>query len=42
MGTLMIKTAADVLSFIGHTPGFSPRESLVCITLDTNHIGVTG
>lgn len=27
--------------FIGHTPGFWPHESLVCITLDTNHIGVT-
>jgi hypothetical protein len=42
METLMIKTAADVLSFPGHTPSFWPQESLVCITLDTDHIGVTG
>ena len=41
METLTIKTPADVLSFIGHTLGFWPQESLVCITLDTNHIGVT-
>lgn len=41
METLTIKTPADVLSFIGHTLGFWPQESLVCITLDGNHIGVT-
>ncbi|WAH97387.1 DUF4192 family protein [Arthrobacter sp. MMS18-M83] len=41
METLTIKTPADVLSFIGHTLGFWPQESLVCITLYTNHIGVT-
>lgn len=41
METLTIKTPADVLSFIGHTLGFWPQESLVCITLDTNHVGVT-
>jgi hypothetical protein len=32
---------ADVLSFTGHTLGFRSQESLVRITLDTNHIGVT-
>ncbi|OOP60382.1 hypothetical protein BMF89_16725 [Arthrobacter sp. SRS-W-1-2016] len=41
MDTLTIKTPADVLSFIGHTLGFWPHESLVCITLDSNHIGAT-
>jgi hypothetical protein len=41
METLTIKTPADVLSFIGHTLGFWPHESLVCITIDTNHIGAT-
>ncbi|MFK4296629.1 hypothetical protein ABH924_001774 [Arthrobacter sp. GAS37] len=41
METLTIKTPADVLSFIGHTLGFWPQESLVCISLDTNNIGVT-
>jgi len=41
METLTIKTPADVLSFIGHTLGFWPRESLVCITLADNHVGAT-
>jgi hypothetical protein len=41
METLTIKTPADVLSFIGHTLGFWPQESLVCITLDENRIGAT-
>jgi hypothetical protein len=41
METLTIKTPADVLSFIGHTLGFSSQESLACITLDPNHIRVT-
>lgn len=41
METLTIKTPADVLSFIGHTLGFWPRESLVCVTLADNHIGAT-
>jgi hypothetical protein len=36
-----IKTPADVLSFIGHTLGFWPHESLVCITLDANRAGAT-
>jgi hypothetical protein len=41
METLTIKTPADVLSFIGHTLGFWPHESLVCITLADNHVGAT-
>ena len=41
MEPLTIKTPADVLSFIGHTLGFWPHESLVCITLDTNRVGAT-
>ncbi len=41
MEKLTIQTPADVLSFIGHTLGFWPRESLVCITLADNHIGAT-
>ena len=41
MEKLTIKTPADVLSFIGHTLGFWPQESLVCITLDDNRIGAT-
>ncbi|KQQ80907.1 DUF4192 domain-containing protein [Arthrobacter sp. Leaf137] len=41
MEELTIKTPADVLSFIGHTLGFWPQESLVCITLHENSIGAT-
>lgn len=41
MEPLTIKTPADALSFIGHTLGFWPRESLVCITLVDNHVGAT-
>ncbi|MHA7141869.1 DUF4192 domain-containing protein [Arthrobacter sp. Sr33] len=41
MEPLTIKTPADVLSFIGHTLGFWPQESLVCITLADNHVGPT-
>jgi hypothetical protein len=41
MEPLTIKTPADVLSFVGHTLGFWPQESLVCITLDTNRVGAT-
>ena len=41
METFTIKTPADVLSFVGHTLGFWPRESLVCITLVDNHVGAT-
>ncbi|WP_240987026.1 DUF4192 domain-containing protein [Arthrobacter sp. Soil736] len=41
METLTIKSPADLLSFIGHSLGFWPHESLVCITVDTNRIGAT-
>jgi hypothetical protein len=41
MEPLTIKTPADVVSFIGHTLGFWPHESLVCITLDANRVGAT-
>ncbi|MFJ5698713.1 DUF4192 domain-containing protein [Arthrobacter sp. NPDC093139] len=41
METLTIKSPADLLSFIGHTLGFWPQESLVCITVDTDHLGAT-
>jgi hypothetical protein len=41
MENLTIKTPPDVLSFIGHTLGFWPQESLVCITLNENNIGAT-
>lgn len=41
MEPLTIKTPADVLSFIGHTLGFWPQESLVCITLASNHVRAT-
>jgi hypothetical protein len=42
MEALSIKTPADVLSFVGHTLGFWPTESLVCITLDQkNMVGAT-
>ena len=41
METLTIKSPADLLSFIGHTLGFWPQESLVCLALDTSHIGAT-
>src|SRR6478672_223449 len=41
MEKLTITTPSDVLSFIGHTLGFWPKESLVCITLNENSIGAT-
>jgi hypothetical protein len=41
MEKLNIKTPSDVLSFIGHTLGFWPKESLVCITLNENSVGAT-
>lgn len=34
MNALTFKDPADLLSFIGHTLGFWPQESLVRITLD--------
>ena len=42
MEALTIRTPADVLSFIGQTLGFRPKESLVCITLaNKNNVGAT-
>lgn len=41
MEKLTITTPSDVLSFIGHTLGFWPQDSLVCITLNDNSIGAT-
>ncbi|MDQ0691220.1 DUF4192 domain-containing protein [Arthrobacter sp. W4I7] len=41
MEKLTITTPSDVLSFIGHTLGFWPQESLVCITMNQNSIGAT-
>ncbi|WP_159619103.1 DUF4192 domain-containing protein [Arthrobacter zhaoguopingii] len=41
MERFTIETPADVLSFIGHTLGFWPHESLVCVTLVDNHVGAT-
>jgi hypothetical protein len=41
MEKLTITTPSDVLSFIGHTLGFWPQESLVCITMNENSIGAT-
>ncbi|NWL32729.1 DUF4192 family protein [Paenarthrobacter nitroguajacolicus] len=41
MNALIIKDPADLLSFIGHTLGFWPQESLVCITLDKGKVGAT-
>ncbi|WP_364304587.1 DUF4192 family protein [Paenarthrobacter nitroguajacolicus] len=41
MNELTIKDPADLLSFIGHTLGFWPNESLVCITLDKGKVGAT-
>ncbi|MFK0005267.1 DUF4192 domain-containing protein [Paenarthrobacter sp. NPDC090522] len=41
MNALTIKDPADLLSFIGHTLGFWPAESLVCITLNNDKVGAT-
>ncbi|MBP2216886.1 DUF4192 family protein [Arthrobacter sp. CAN_C5] len=41
MEPLTIRTPGDVLSFIGHTLGFWPQESLVCVALADNHVGPT-
>ncbi|MGJ0383843.1 hypothetical protein [Paenarthrobacter nicotinovorans] len=38
MNALTIKNPADLLSFIGHTLGFWPEESLVCITSTTTKL----
>ncbi|WP_309108255.1 DUF4192 family protein [Arthrobacter sp.] len=41
METPTIESPADLLSFIGHILVCWPQESLVCLTLDSNHIGAT-
>ena len=41
MNALTIKNPADLLSFIGHTLGFWPQVSLVCITLGNSKVGAT-
>ncbi|MEV7661946.1 DUF4192 family protein [Paenarthrobacter sp. NPDC089316] len=41
MNALTTKDPADLLSFIGHTLGFWPQESLVCITLNKDKVGAT-
>ena len=41
METLHITTAADLISLIGHSLGFWPHESLVCISLQINRMGAT-
>ncbi|AIY02988.1 hypothetical protein ART_3389 [Arthrobacter sp. PAMC 25486] len=38
---LSIKTPEDFISLMGHTLGYWPKESLVCITLDGRRIGST-
>ncbi|MEV8181518.1 DUF4192 domain-containing protein [Specibacter sp. NPDC078692] len=38
---LSIKTPDDFISLMGHTLGYWPRESLVCIILDDRRIGAT-
>ncbi len=37
----LLEDACIKLSFIGHILGFWPQEGLVCLTVDTNHIGAT-
>lgn len=41
MKTLHITTPADLISLIGHSLGYWPRESLVCITLQNSRMGAT-
>ena len=41
MERLSIKTPDDFISLMGHTLGYWPKESLVCITLDERRIGST-
>jgi hypothetical protein len=38
---LSIKTPDDFISLMGHSLGYWPQESLVCITLDDRQIGAT-
>ncbi|ALV39749.1 hypothetical protein AU252_22860 [Pseudarthrobacter sulfonivorans] len=41
MDTLHITTPADLVSLIGHSLGYWPHESLVCISLQQNRMGAT-
>jgi hypothetical protein len=41
METLHITTPADIVSLIGHSLGYWPHESLVCISLQNNRMGAT-
>jgi hypothetical protein len=41
MDTLHITTPADLVSLIGHSLGYWPHESLVCLTLQHNRLGAT-
>ena len=41
MEKLTIKTPEDFISLMGHSLGFWPTESLVCVTLDGQQIGAT-
>ncbi|MDD0856764.1 DUF4192 family protein [Arthrobacter alpinus] len=41
MERLSIKTPEDFISLMGHTLGYWPKESLVCLTLDGHRIGST-
>ncbi|MCO4239423.1 DUF4192 domain-containing protein [Pseudarthrobacter sp. MDT3-28] len=41
MDTLHITTPADLVSLIGHSLGYWPHESLVCLTLQHNRMGAT-
>ncbi|MHA7299381.1 DUF4192 domain-containing protein [Pseudarthrobacter sp. MDT1-22] len=41
MDTLHITTPADLVSLIGHSLGYWPHESLVCISLQESRMGAT-
>ena len=41
MEKLSIKTPEDFIAVMGHTLGFWPQESLVCVILDNHRIGGT-
>jgi len=41
MEELSVTTPADVISLVGHSLGYWPAESLVCIALDAADVGVT-
>lgn len=41
MERLSIKTPDDFIALMGHSLGYWPKESLVCVTLDDRRIGAT-